>query len=403
MGSGLWPAGCTLTGMESLATTQVYGAASSASPRVLLADDQPHVLDALQLLLKGHGYRTEAATHPGRVLQALEANEFDVVLLDLNYTRDTTAGGEGLELVSQIHARHENLPMVVMTAWSSVDLAVEAMRRGASDFVQKPWQNSQLLEKLQAQVKLARELRQARQRRQDELQEARDIQSNLLPKKLPQVSDYEVAAMTQPVRFVGGDYYNVVRISERQTVLCIADVAGKGMPAALLMSSLQAALKPLMWQRLAPRELCRRLNRILCDLTPLNKFISFFYAVLDDKAHRLTYCNAGHNPPLLVHADGTAQELNAAGAVLGQFPDWVYEQSELQLSRGDQLLMFTDGLVEACDADDTAFGETNLVNVAKGNLVAGATDVMSALMQAALEHCGGRFQDDASLVVLKAV
>ena len=386
-----------------MATMEIYGAPNAAPARVLLADDQPHVLDALQLLLKGHGYRTEAATHPARVLQALEANEFDVVLLDLNYTRDTTAGGEGLELVSQIRARDENLPLVVMTAWSSVDLAVEAMRRGASDFVQKPWQNSQLLDKLQVQIERARQLRQARQRRQDELQEAREIQNKLLPKKLPQVSDYEVAGMTQPVRFVGGDYYNVVRISDRQTVLCIADVAGKGMPAALLMSSLQAALKPLMWQKLAPRELCRRLNRILCDLTPVNKFISFFYAVLDDKANCLTYCNAGHNPPLLVHANGGATELNAAGAVLGQFPDWVYEQSEVQLSRGDQLLMFTDGLVEACDQDDEAFGEANLIKVATKDSGAGATEVMNALMQAASEHCSGRFQDDASLVVLRAM
>jgi sigma-B regulation protein RsbU (phosphoserine phosphatase) len=389
--------------METLATTQVFGSASATMGRVLIADDQPHVLDALQLLLKGHGYRTEAVTHPTRVLQALEANEFDVVLLDLNYTRDTTAGGEGLELVSQIRARDESLPMVVMTAWSSVDLAVEAMRLGASDFVQKPWQNSQLLDKLQAQVERVRELRKAQQRRQDELQEAREIQSNLLPKKLPQVSDYEVAGMTQPVRFVGGDYYNVVRISDRETVLCIADVSGKGMPAALLMSSLQAALKPLMWQKLAPRELCRRLNRILCDLTPVNKFISFFYAVLDDQANCLTYCNAGHNPPLLVRADGMATELNAAGAVLGQFPDWVYEQSDVQLNRGDQLLMFTDGLVEVCDQDEEPFGEANVVKVAAQDSGASATEVMNGLMQAASQHCGGRFQDDASLVVLKAL
>jgi sigma-B regulation protein RsbU (phosphoserine phosphatase) len=400
---GFGPQDAILWGMESLATTQVFGSAAPTTKRVLVADDQPHVLDALQLLLKGHGYRTEAVTHPARVLQALDANEFDVVLLDLNYTRDTTAGGEGLELVSQIRARDESLPLVVMTAWSSVDLAVEAMRRGASDFVQKPWQNSQLLDKLQAQVERVQELRQVQRGRQDELQEAREIQSNLLPKKMPQVSDYEVAGMTQPVRFVGGDYYNVVRISDRQTVLCIADVAGKGMPAALLMSSLQAALKPLMWQKLAPRELCRRLNRILCDLTPVNKFISFFYAVLDDKANCLTYCNAGHNPPLLVHGNGTATELNAAGAVLGQFPDWVYEQSDIQLSRGDQLLMFTDGLVEACDGDNKPFGEASLVEVARGSTGANATEVMNALMQAASQHCGGRFQDDASLVILRAL
>jgi sigma-B regulation protein RsbU (phosphoserine phosphatase) len=378
-------------------------AGGSLAGRVLVADDQPHVLDALQLLLKSQGYRTEAVTHPARVLQALRACEFDVVLMDLNYTRDTTAGGEGLELVSQIRLIDENLPLVVMTAWSTVDLAVEAMRRGASDFVQKPWANQVLLEKLETQVERCRSLRRARRQREDELKDAREIQSNLLPKKIPQVKDYEIAGMTQPVRYVGGDFYDVVRISETQTVLCIADVSGKGLPAALLMSSLQAALKPLMWDTRSPRELCRRLNRILCEIAPVGKFVSFFYGVLDSKDNRLTYCNAGHNPPVLVRANGAASELNAAGAVLGQFPDWVYEQSEVQLQTGDTLMLFTDGVVEACDREDEPLGEECVIRIAQENRSAGAEELKTLLMQAASEHCGGRFQDDASMIVLRAV
>ncbi len=393
--------------MESLHTFPSYraGSAPEGSPagRVLVADDQPHVLDALQLLLKSHGYRTEAVTHPARVLQALQTGEFDVLLMDLNYTRDTTAGGEGLELVSQIRMIDQTLPLVVMTAWSSVDLAVEAMRRGAFDFVQKPWGNEQLLQKLETQVQRCRSLRHAERQRADELRDAREIQNNLLPKSIPQVKDYEIAGMTQPVRFVGGDYFDVVRVSETQTVLCIADVAGKGMAAALLMSSLQAALKPLMWETRSPRELCRRLNRILCEIAPVGKFVSFFYGVLDSKENRLTYCNAGHNPPVLVRSDGAASELNAAGAVLGQFPDWVYEQSEVQLRSGDALLMFTDGLVEVCNQNDEAFGEERLIRIAMENRGANAGRLEKLLTQAASEHSGGRFQDDASMIVLRAV
>lgn len=380
----------------------MYTGAESETARVLIADDQRHILEALQMLLKGSGFSTETVTHPDRVVPALESGQFDAVLMDLNYTRDTTGGREGLELVSRIRSIDKLLPVVVMTAWGSVDLAVEAMRRGASDFVTKPWENRELLEKLQNEVSRAQAERRTQQQRNDELQEAREIQQSLLPRTLPTVSGYEIAAMTQPLRFVGGDYYNIVQISEHETVLCIADVAGKGMPAALLMSSLHAALTPLISQRLAPRDLCQRLNRILCDLTPVGKFISFFYAVLDSKANRLTYCNAGHNPPMLVRADGTSMALNAQGAVLGQFPRWRYEQSEISLGSGDKLVIFTDGLIEACNPNDEQFGEPNTVRVAQESPHSSAKDLMDSLMHAASQHCGGRFQDDASLIVLKA-
>jgi phosphoserine phosphatase RsbU/P len=281
-------------------------------------------------------------------------------------------------------------------------LAVEAMRRGASDFVQKPWENSELLQKLEQQVALAREQRQRLRQREEELQDAREIQASLLPKRLPDVRGYEIATVNQPLRFVGGDYYNVVRMDDRHTAICIADVAGKGMPAALLMSTLQAALQPLIAQKLPPSELCHRLNRILCDVMPVGKFISFFYGVLDNQQNRLTYCNAGHNPPLLIRADGASTELDAQGAVLGQFPEWQYRQSELEMRSGDRLLLFTDGLVEACDVNEEQFGEQRLIGVLRENSQSSAHNLMDLLLRAASQHCDGHFQDDASLIVLKA-
>jgi serine phosphatase RsbU (regulator of sigma subunit) len=375
----------------------------SQTGRVLIADDQQHILFALQMLLGGSGFSTETVTHPSRVLRALENESFDAVLIDLNYTRDTVGGIEGLELVSQIRSIDSVVPVLVMTAWSTVDLAVEAMRRGASDFVQKPWENSELLQKLEQQVALAREQRQRLRQREEELQDAREIQASLLPKRLPDVRGYEIATVNQPLRFVGGDYYNVVRMDDRHTAICIADVAGKGMPAALLMSTLQAALQPLIAQKLPPSELCHRLNRILCDVMPVGKFISFFYGVLDNQKNRLTYCNAGHNPPLLFRADGASTELDAQGAVLGQFPEWQYRQSELEMRSGDRLLLFTDGLVEACDADEEQFGEQRLIGVLQENSQSSAHNLMDLLLRAASRHCDGHFQDDASLIVLKAM
>jgi sigma-B regulation protein RsbU (phosphoserine phosphatase) len=387
--------------MDTIAIRQSHSAADWNTGRVLIADDQPHILVALEMLLKASGFSTEVVTDPGCVLRAMEREQFDAVLMDLNYTRGTVGGKEGLDLVSQIRSVDGLLPVVVMTAWSSVDLAVEAMRRGASDFVQKPWENHELLQKLQNQLSVARAQRRVQRLREEELRDAREIQESLLPKEMPEVPGYEIAAITQPLKFVGGDYYNVMPVSDRETLFCIADVAGKGMPAALLMSSLHAALKPLMSQRLAPAELCHRLNRILCDFTPVGKFCSFFYGVLDSVQNRLTYCNAGHNPPLLVGARGRVAELSAGGAVLGQFPHWIYEQSELQMSADDKLILFTDGLVEASGSDEVPFGEERVIRVVRENEGTSARELMRLLIAAASNHCGEHFQDDASLIVLK--
>src|SRR5271169_1054016 len=131
------------------------------APRILAADDQPHILEALQLLLNPRGYRVESAKSPGAVRESLACEFYDAVLIDLNYTRDTTSGQEGLDLLSQIVAFDSSIPVIVMTAWGNVELAVEAMRRGARDFIQKPWENERLLSILRTQIELHRALQQA--------------------------------------------------------------------------------------------------------------------------------------------------------------------------------------------------------------------------------------------------
>ena len=128
--------------------------------RLLIADDQPDVLEALRLLLKGEGFRIDSASSPASVIDAVQARDFDAVLIDLNYTRDTTSGDEGLDLLNRLHGHDPTLPVIVMTAWGSVDLAVEAMRRGARDFIQKPWDNPRVLAIVRTQVELSRALRQ---------------------------------------------------------------------------------------------------------------------------------------------------------------------------------------------------------------------------------------------------
>ena len=146
----------------------------NSEPRLLIADDQPDVLEALRMLLKGEGYKTEAASSPAGILQALEARDFEVLLMDLNYARDTTSGQEGLDLLSRIQVIDPTLPVVVMTAWGSVEIAVEAMRRGARDFIQKPWDNARLLSIIRNQIELGQAIRRG-QRLEAENRLLRDV------------------------------------------------------------------------------------------------------------------------------------------------------------------------------------------------------------------------------------
>jgi DNA-binding NtrC family response regulator len=134
---------------------------SMSPPRILIADDQPDVLEALRLLLKAEGLHTEAVTSPNQALSALQERDFDALLMDLNYSRDTTSGAEGLELLAKVQALDATLPVIVMTAWGSIESAVEAMRRGARDYVEKPWDNARLLTTLRTQVELGRAIRAA--------------------------------------------------------------------------------------------------------------------------------------------------------------------------------------------------------------------------------------------------
>src|SRR6187401_999454 len=222
------------------------------TPRILIADDQPDLLDALKLMLKGQGIECDAVTSPDAALRALEARPFDLVLMDLNYTGDTTSGREGIDLLARVQQLDRLLPVIVMTGWGSVDLAVETMRRGVCDFVQKPWDNHQLLTTIRAEIDKGRARRQAQALEARELSEARRIQRKLLPATLPQIDGCELAASWQPAAGVGGDCFDAIAFGTSRLGLSIADVVGKGIPAALLMSNLQAAVRAFATDATSP-------------------------------------------------------------------------------------------------------------------------------------------------------
>jgi sigma-B regulation protein RsbU (phosphoserine phosphatase) len=402
--------------MDTMAV-ELMNQAGPIQARILIADDQPDVLEALRLLLKGHGYATEAVASPAALLDALGRTEFDLVLMDLNYARDTTSGREGLDILTQLKASETAPPIVVMTGWATVGLAVEAMQRGVGDFVEKPWVNVRLLEVLQKQIEIGRERRTARrnaiennqtqndiasqfQRQGREIEEARAIQLGFLPKEIPQIAGYEIAGAWQPARIVGGDYYDVLAFGEDTLGLCIADVAGKGMPAALLMSNLQAAVRGLASSLLSPEILCERLNSLICRNIANDRFITFFYAHLDGASRNLRYANAGHNAPIVAHRDGTHDRLEEGGGVLGIFQSQHYAAGTYTLLPGDRVLLFTDGVAEAARPDGEEFGDARLVQLLRENCEASVEQLQKTILDTVGTFCSGNWHDDATLIAI---
>jgi len=367
--------------------------------RVLVADDQPDVLEALRWLLTGEGYEPQFVSSTDGVMEKLRAERFDLLLMDLNYSRDTTSGREGLELIPRVRSHDGSMPIVVMTGWGSIDTAVEAMRRGAKSFVQKPWEDVTLLEILEREIAEARSARRLDQKQQREFEEARLIQRGLLPTAVPKVDGVQLAVAWQPANGVGGDCFDTLSFGQ-VLAISIADIAGKGLPAALLMSNLQAAVRAFAQETVAPSSICGSVNRLLCRNMASGRFATFCYARVEAQARRIVFSNAGHNPPLLVRKSGSFERLSDGGTVLGVFPDTQYDQGEMALESGDRLIFYTDGITEARNPAGDEYGEEQLAAAAIGCRTDPAEAMKDALLANVNEFTGGHFDDDATLIVV---
>jgi serine phosphatase RsbU (regulator of sigma subunit) len=243
----------------------------------------------------------------------------------------------------------------------------------------------------------------AAERMEQEIQKAAEIQNHLLPSESPPIPGYEIFGTSLMCRAVGGDYYDYVALGDGRYGLGLGDVAGKGLPAALLMASFQASLRALSEMGLTPDDTICRLNRLLSRSIPANRFVTFFYAVLDPRSNELTYVNAGQNPPYVVRAGGgTPERLEQSGPPLALLDDATYVPHHTHLEPGDVLVCYSDGVSEARGPAEEEFGEIRLTDVVEKDAQKGAPDLVRLVTEALQAHCAGRtYQDDVTLVILK--
>ncbi len=368
---------------------------------ILVGDDQPDVLEALRLLLKSAGHKATPVDSPAAVLAAAQGREFDLILIDLNYARDTTSGQEGLDLVSALQERRVKAPIVVMTAWGSVDLAVAAMQRGAADFVQKPWDNQRLLEGIEKLYRRTEERQSAERQARSEWEIARNVQQKLFPQPMAALATVEIAGQCVPARAVSGDYYDFFDLGPGRLGFLLADVSGKGIGAALLMANLQAAFRTQTdLGGKEPAAMLASIHRQFHASTPPEHYATLFYGEYDERARRLRYVNCGHPPPLLIRRAGQVERLEVTSTIFGMFPGWNGEERGVDVQPGDCLLVFSDGVTEAGSARDDDYGEERLVASCRSFGPASMAEFVDAALDAVRRHEPVP-ADDCTLVGLK--
>ncbi|MCJ7813073.1 SpoIIE family protein phosphatase, partial [bacterium] len=239
-------------------------------------------------------------------------------------------------------------------------------------------------------------------RMQEEFRLASKIQLGLLPKIPTKMRGYDIAGVSYPAQIVGGDYFDFIQMDEHNLAVCLGDISGKGLPAALLMANLQATIRGQTLLKPSPKDCLQRSNKLLYDSTDPQKFATLFYGILNNKNHEMCYANAGHNRPLLFLSGGDHRFLEEAGIALSFVEKTDYNEGQLTFQKGDLLLIYSDGITEAMNENEEEFGEENVITLVKKNLKMSADQLVNKVITDVKQHTGKRPQtDDITLIVMK--
>jgi len=374
--------------------------ASHEESVILIAEDQEYVREALAMLLRGQGYSVSLCASPHEALIAAQQRTPDVALLDMNYQRDSTSGIEGLDLIQRLRQVDPTVPIIALTAWGNVDLAVSAMKNGASDFIEKPWRNDALLEKVQSLTQRAQQVRSSQRISEFERHDAHELQTRIVPQRHLIAEGVEIFGDSIPADVVGGDYFGVWQPATGALHFCVADVSGKGTPGALIAAMLYASVSTLSSSSNSPEVILSQMETVLRNQLGEGHYVTIFYGVLDLPTHTLHFVNAGHCPPIVRRDDGSLESLAPTRPVLGLRLDAVFRSEQLTLSTGDRLLLYTDGVTEAANDLGEEFGAERLAGVFDGGVQPPLPEQWRTIMDHVHKHANGNFADDATLLLI---
>ncbi len=367
--------------------------------RILVAEDQEHVREALAMLLRAHGYSVTLCSSPQEAISAAQEHVPDLAMVDMNYRRDSTSGLEGLDLIQRLREFDGSVPIIALTAWGNVDLAVNAMKYGASDFIEKPWRNDSLVEKVQSLTRRVQQLRSSQRVSDYEREDAQQLQTRIVPKRHILTGGIELFGDSLPAGVVGGDYFGVWQPVPDMLHFCVADVSGKGTPGALIAAMLYASVTTLSSSSNSAEVIVNNVELILRDQLGEGHYVTIFYGVLDLKTHALEFVNAGHCPPILRRSNGTLESLSPTRPVLGFMFD-AGRSERVALRPGDRVVLYTDGITEPADSRGEEFGADRLSELVAHNPGQPLQEQYQSIMQAVRQHADGKFSDDATLVLL---
>ena len=369
--------------------------------KILVVDDepdlQPLILQRMRRPIRSGKYVFTFAQNGVEALQKLNADpDIDMVVSDINMPQM-----DGLTLLEQIPSVNPNIRSVIISAYGDMQNIRTAMNRGAFDFVTKPLDFKDLRHTIARTLRNLVEWREALASRdqlvvlQNELDVASKIQQSILPTEFPQHENYGIHASMEPARNVGGDFYDILTLERDHIGLAIADVSDKGVPASLFMMSSRTLLKGTAIGLPQPGDVLSDVNDLLYEENETAMFVTVFYAVYSPMTGEMTYANGGHNPPLLIHADGSSEFVPQIGGIaLGIAQGIPFPQRTLTLQRGDTLLLYTDGVTEAMNAESEEFGVERLQTIFRDTPPTSAQATNDAVFAAVHAFAGDTPQSD---------